>query len=282
MFDLPRWEQYKLIDSGDFEKLEQFGEVFVVRPEPIAIWTKHEDKIWDDCHATYKRKGDDGEWDIKKPFPKNWNIAWKKQKFELRTTSFKHTGLFPEQASNWEWLGKNLKPGAAVLNLFGYTGGATIACAQAKASEVVHVDASRPAISWAKTNAELSSLGKAPIRWIEDDAQKFVARELRRSRVYDAIILDPPAFGRGPKTELWKFEEHLPALLTSLWEILNRKHGLLLLNAYSLGFPPIALEQLVQASIPWTANIETVELGLEETTKRKFVVPAGIAVRVTW
>lgn len=282
MFDLPKWDQYELLDSGEFEKLERFGEVIVVRPEPIAIWAKEDPSAWDNCHATYKRKGDDGEWIIKKEFPKNWNIVWDKQKFELRTTSFKHTGIFPEQASNWQWLAENIKPKSSVLNLFGYTGGATVACAQAKAGETVHVDASRPAISWAKTNAELSGLSEAPIRWIEDDAQKFVAREQRRSRSYDAIILDPPAFGRGPKTELWKFEDDLPVLLTALWEILNKKHGILLLNAYSLGFPALALEQLVSASIPWKAKIETVELGLQETTNRKFVIPAGIAVRVIW
>jgi 23S rRNA (cytosine1962-C5)-methyltransferase len=282
MFDIPKWKEYKLLDSGEFEKLERFSEVTVIRPEPNAIWKKDNPKTWCDCHATYMRKGDDGEWDIKKKFPKSWNISWDSQKFELRTTSFKHTGLFPEQASNWKWLGENIKQSSSVLNLFGYTGGATIACANAQAGEIVHVDASRPAISWAKINAELSGQKNAQIRWIEDDAQKFVAREIRRKRLYDAIILDPPAFGRGPKTELWKFDDHLPGLLASLWEIVNKKHGLLLLNTYSLGFPVTALEQLVQSSIPWKANIKSVELGLKETTSRGFIIPAGIAVRVTW
>lgn len=275
------WKDYELLDSGNFEKCERFGDVIVVRPEPIALWTPSGSASWDRASVSYRREGMEGEWDVHKPLPKNWRVTWEDLVFLLRTTSFKHTGVFPEQAENWQWIRKHVKPGMKVLNLFGYTGGATLAAASAGAEEVVHVDASKPAITWARENAEASGLGNCKIRWIEDDVQKFVAREVRRNNVYDAIFLDPPAFGRGPKGELWKFEEHLPAFLREIKKILNQDGGLLLLNAYSLGFPTLAIEQMVKSELPFFENVSSSELMLKESTKRAFEIPTGIVVRCT-
>lgn len=168
-----------------------------------------------------------------------------------------------------------------VLNLFGYTGGATLAAASANA-EVTHVDASKPVVTWARENLELSGMGDRKVRWIEDDAQKFVAREIRRGNVYDAILMDPPAFGRGPAGELWQFEEHLPRLLADCAQILNKETGLLLVNAYSLGYPALAIENLVRTAVPFAKELSSVELTLKESTPRAFELPTGIAVRATW
>lgn len=275
------WQDYELLDSGDFEKFERFGEVLVVRPEPLALWLSCEREAWSDYHATYSRVGEEGDWEIKKSLPIDWKISWENLSFKLRTTSFKHTGVFPEQAANWAWIRENIKPGMKVLNLFGYTGGATLAAASAGA-EAVHLDSSKPAVTWAKENAELSGLGDKPIRFIVDDVQKFVAREIRRGNKYDAIFLDPPAFGRGPDGEVWKFEVHLPGLLEQLNEILNPDHGFLLLNAYSLGFPALSIEQMVRTNVPFVKSVESVELTLKETTARGFELPTGIVVRASW
>ena len=273
------WEDYELLDSGNFEKCERFGDVIVVRPEPIALWQPAGISAWEKADVVFRREGTEGDWEIRKQLPKQWKLHWEDLTFLLRTTSFKHTGVFPEQAENWTWIREHVKPGMKVLNLFGYTGGATIAAASAGAEEVVHVDGSKPAVTWARENAEASGLGDKKIRWIEDDVQKFVAREIRRGSTYDAIFLDPPAFGRGPKGELWKFEEHLPAFLGELKKILNQDGGMLLLNAYSLGFPTLAVEQMVRAELPFFSKVTSGELMLKETTKRGFEIPTGIAVR---
>jgi 23S rRNA (cytosine1962-C5)-methyltransferase len=275
------WSDYQLLDSGDFEKLERFGAVTVIRPEPLALWTRSNPDLWTKAQATYSRVGEEGDWELRSPLPSDWQITWEDLRFKLRTTSFKHTGIFPEQAANWRWIRETVKPGMKVLNLFGYTGGATIAAASAGA-EVVHLDSSKPAVTWAKENAELSGLAEKPIRFIVDDVQKFVAREIRRDHKYDAIFLDPPAFGRGPDGEVWRFEENLPGLLEQLTEILNQEHGYLLLNAYSLGFPALSIEQMVRTNIPFVKHIEAVELTLEEATPRAFKLPTGIAVRASW
>ena len=277
----PGWVDYQLVDSGNFEKLERFGDVVFVRPEPQAIWSKSlpADR-WEAADAVYARVGQDGEWDFKKTLRKSWTIGWENLTFQIRPTSFKHTGLFPEQAGNWEYIRSVLKPNASVLNLFGYTGGATLAALSAGAA-VVHVDASKPVITWAKENATHSDLADKSVRWIEDDARKFVAREVKRGHKYEMIIMDPPAFGRGPEGELWKFEEHLPELLLTCTNIMA-EHGQLIVNAYSLGFPALAIENLVTSTIP-NAKIEAVvELTLKESTERGFELPAGIAVRASW
>ena len=275
------WQDYELLDSGDFEKLERFGEIFMVRPEPQALWKKANPSAWSKAHLVYSRKGREGEWQSHKNVPDGWQVGWENLKFHVRPTSFKHTGLFPEQASNWKYLREHLKPGQKVLNLFGYTGGASVAAASVDA-DVTHCDASKPVVTWGRENLELSGLSDKKCRWIVDDAQKFVAREIRRDNKYDVILMDPPAFGRGPDGEVWQFENHLPALLDDCVKILNPDHGLLLVNAYSLGFPGLAVENMVKTAVPFAKNFETVELTLKESSDRGFELPTGVVVRATW
>ncbi len=275
------WSDIALLDSGNFEKCERYGDIVMVRPEPQALWNVGDASVWASAHLAYKRQGREGEWTIHKSVPESWNVTWENLTFRIRPTSFKHTGLFPEQASNWKWIRENVKAGMTVLNLFGYTGGATLAAASVGA-DVTHCDASKPVVTWGKENAELSGLGAAPIRWIVDDVQKFVSREIRRGNTYDVIMLDPPAFGRGPEGELWQFEEHLPALLVDCAKLLKPESGMLLLNAYSLGFPALALENLVRTTMPFVKAIAAVELTLKEESPRAFELPTGIVIRATW
>lgn len=276
------WNDIELLDSGEFEKCERYGDVIMIRPEPQALWSKHSsDDAWKKAWATYTRTGREGDWDIVRPLPPSWTVDWEDLTFRIRTTSFKHTGLFPEQASNWKYLRSVIKPGMKVLNLFGYTGGATLAAASAGA-EVVHVDGSKPAVTWVKENIELSGLASRVVRYIADDVMKFVAREVRRGNVYDCIVMDPPAFGRGPEGELWKFDEHLPKLLELCTQILNQKTGHLLVNAYSLGYPALAIENLIRTAVPMAQQLAAVELTLKETTPRAFELPAGIVIRAAW
>lgn len=275
------WTDIALLDSGNFEKCERYGDIIMIRPEPQALWDVGDSSVWPTAHLAYKRQGREGEWTVHKPVPESWNVSWENLTFRIRPTSFKHTGLFPEQASNWKWIRENVKSGMTVLNLFGYTGGATLAAASVGA-DVTHCDASKPVVTWGKENAELSGLGDKTIRWIVDDVQKFVAREIRRGNTYDVIMLDPPAFGRGPEGELWQFEEHLPALLDDCARLLKPESGMLLLNAYSLGFPALALENLVRTAMPFVKNIAAVELTLKEESPRAFELPTGIVIRATW
>lgn len=278
--EIAPWVDYALLDSGNGEKLERFGDVIMIRPDPQAMWPREGRKEWDTAHLTYKRQGREGEWVVKHEVPPMWTIGWEDLVFRIRPTSFKHTGLFPEQASNWQWLRKHLKPGMRVLNLFGYTGGASVAAASVDC-DVTHVDASKPVVTWGRENLEASSLQEKKVRWIVDDAQKFVAREIRRESKYDAILMDPPAFGRGPEGEVWQFEDHLAALLAGCRQLLKQESGILLVNAYSLGFPALAVENIVKTTVP-QAKIESAELTLEEQTKRKFLLPTGVVVRATW
>ncbi|MFH2062911.1 MAG: class I SAM-dependent methyltransferase [bacterium] len=271
------WMDYELLDSGNQEKCERFGGVTVVRPEPQALWSPVRPEVWASATARFEQRGDDGSWRVKSEPPESWSAEWNGLRFGLRLSSFKHTGVFPEQAVNWAFLQENLRPDAKLLNLFGYTGGATLAALSAGA-EVVHVDASRPAIAAARRNAELSGLADRPARWIEDDAMKFVQREVRRERRYDAIVLDPPAFGRGPKGEIWRFETGLRPLLAECARLLDAD-GILIVNAYSLGFPALVVEQTVREAFPSAVEVESVELTLPERTERGFLLPAGITVR---
>src|SRR3989338_69097 len=238
-----QWENYQLLDSGDGKKLERFGEVTVVRPEFQALWAPEQPALWSGAHAEYVQDGEDGRWETHGNVPDSWTVRYHDLVFSLRRASFKHTGLFPEQAANWDVIQKTVKKGATTLNLFGYTGGATLAGLRAGA-EVVHVDASKPAIASAKKNAELSGLHDRTVRWIVDDAMTFVEREVRRARRYNLVIMDPPAFGRGPKREIWRFEDHLTPLLALCKDLLRPK-GVLMVNAYSMGFSARVVEQTV-------------------------------------
>ncbi len=275
------WQDFELLDSGNFEKCERFGDVVMIRPEPQALWRGFDESIWATANLAYKRQGREGEWTVKKPVPESWNIKWENLTFRIRPTSFKHTGLFPEQSSNWQWLRENVTSSMNVLNLFGYTGGSTLAAASTGA-KVTHCDASKPVVTWGKENAELSGLADRPIRWIVDDVQAFVAREIRRGNFYDVIIMDPPAFGRGPDGEVWQFETHLPALLAECAKLLNPGTGKLLVNAYSLGFPALSIENLIRTNVPVVKTIEAVELTLKESSTRGFELPTGIALRCSW
>ena len=276
------WSDYELLDSGDNMKLERFGEIVVARPETQALWKKNRPKIWEDAHAEFKFEDKKGAWAFKKPVPESWQLSWKDARFLARLTSFKHTGIFPEQLPNWEWLSERCRDVRRpdmpnVLNLFGYTGIASIVSAQAGAF-VTHVDASKQSLDWAHENARLSSIGEDKIRWILDDALAFVKREARRGAKYDGITLDPPAFGRGAKGEVWKIEEDLPKLLESLKELLSDKPGsFFLLNGYAAGYASRAFAQAVE-SVFGEVGGEAGELHIKESSSVR-VVPAGIFVR---
>lgn len=271
-----RLESYELIDSGEGEKLERYGEFVLRRPDPQAIWGKINPTEWEKADAFFK----DGKWKEKKELPKFWNVKIGELVFKIGLASFKHTGVFPEHASNWSWTENLLKienRKLKILNLFGYTGGATLAVAK-EGAEVVHVDASKPSVARAKENANLSGLGEAPIRWIVDDALDFVKREIKRGNKYDGIILDPPSFGRGAKGQVWKIEEGLLALLQACKEIWNGKF--ILLNGYAAGYSSDAYAQILSSVFGIElSKIEKGELNIKESGERGFLLPAGIFAR---
>jgi len=276
------WSDYELLDSGDNMKLERFGAVVVVRPETQALWRKLRPELWESAHAEFAFRDKKGAWAIKKTVPESWPVAWHDARALARLTGFKHTGIFPEQAPNWEWLSKRcrdvVRPDMPqVLNLFGYTGIASVVAAQSGAF-VTHVDASKQSLDWAHENARVSGVGEGSIRWMLDDALAFVKREARRGAKYDGIILDPPAFGRGAKGEVWKIEEDLPTLLGALKEIFSDKSGsFFLVNGYAAGYAPRALAQAVESTFGETGG-ECGELFIQESSTER-VIPAGIYVR---
>ena len=277
-------KSYELIDSGNFEKLEQFGEFCVRRPEPQALWTKSlSEEFWSlKANAHFrKEKGSNerGVWDIKKGVPDKWFIPYNSKNlalnFKISLSSFKHVGLFPEQASNWEFLATNIPklttPKPKFLNLFAYTGGASLVCRQMGA-DVTHVDSVKPVLSWARENMEVSKLDS--IRWMAEDALKFVKREARRGNHYQGILLDPPAYGRGPEGEKWVLEEQIDDLLRSVKEILDPKEHILLTNVYSLGFSTLVVENLVNGIFNVPENAQSGELYLNDQYDKK--LPLGV------
>ena len=277
-------KSYELIDSGNFEKLEQFGEFCVRRPEPQALWTKSlSEEFWSlKANAHFrKEKGSNerGVWDIKKGVPDKWFIPYNSKNlalnFKISLSSFKHVGLFPEQASNWEFLATNIPklttPKPKFLNLFAYTGGASLVCRQMGA-DVTHVDSVKPVLSWARENMEVSKLDS--IRWMAEDALKFVKREARRGNHYQGILLDPPAYGRGPEGEKWVLEEQIDDLLRSVKEILDSKEHILLTNVYSLGFSTLVVENLVNGIFSVPENAQSGELYLNDQYDKK--LPLGV------
>lgn len=273
------WSDYELLDSGDTMKLERFGEIIVARPETQALWKKQKPELWESAHAIFAFRDKRGAWDVRKPVPKSWELGWDTVRFTAELTGFKHTGIFPEQAPNWQWLqeqiGKLEKP--RVLNLFGYTGIATIVSAHAGAV-VTHVDASKQSLDWAHNNARRTGINEDSIRWILDDAFAFVKREARRGVIYDGVILDPPAFGRGAKGEVWKIEENFSPLLDTLKCILSTKQGsFFLVNGYAAGYAPRAFAQAVESTFGDVTG-EAGELFIQESSTKR-VVPAGIYVR---
>lgn len=272
--------EYELLDSGREEKLERFGDFVLARPDPQALWEKSlGEGEWQKAAGRYERKGKEGVWHAKN-LPKEWQIEFGGLKFLIKPTSFKHTGLFPEQLSNWEWMQDALRKSTAptVLNLFGYTGGATLAAAKTGA-KVTHVDASKTAVAWARENAKLSGLEEKPIRWIVEDVLVFVTREIKRGVKYDAVIMDPPAFGHGPGGELWKIEEDFLKLIELCGEMLSDKPLFVLINGYAAGYSPLAfaynLEKFQKKS---GGTIEYGDLTIAQKGSER-VLPAGIFAR---
>ena len=251
------WKDYEVIDTSKGEKLEKWGKYALLRPDPQVIWdTPRKDRAWNNCNAHYHRSAKGGgEWEFF-DLPKQWQISYKSLTFNLQPFSFKHTGLFPEQAVNWDWFSDKIKKALEkepnrqikVLNLFAYTGGATIAAAKAGAA-VTHVDASKGMVTWAKENAVSSGLEDAQIRYIVDDCVKFVEREIRRGNRYDAVIMDPPSYGRGPKGEIWKIEENIHAFVKLCTEVLTDKPLFYLLNSYTTGLQPAVLSYLLSVEV---------------------------------
>lgn len=272
------WADYEILDSGNNRKLERWGGHVVVRPETQAIWEPRHPELWVDARAEFNFVGSKGVW-RNKGVPASWELSWRDARFSARLGSFKHLGIFPEQVANWEWIEKKVKDlnKPKVLNLFGYTGIASIVAAKASA-EVTHLDASKQSNVWAKENAELSGVAENGIRYLLDDATKFVSREARRGAEYDGIILDPPAFGRGPANEVWRIEEHLQRLLKDTEKIFSKKPGsFFLLNGYAAGYSAVAFSQVVTDVFP-DAQGEFGELQIEES-KSDRVIPSGIYVR---
>lgn len=278
---------YELIDTGGFEKLERFGKYILRRPEPQAVWEKHlpEDKWLELADAVFKRdknSEEKGMWSYRKDMPENWPFHYKSNNLSLRSklslSSFKHVGLFPEQAVNWEYISEKLAtmtaPGPTVLNLFAYTGLASLAARQ-KGADVTHVDSVKPVISWARANMEMSELDN--IRWVVEDALKFVKREVRRGKKYNGLILDPPAYGRGPNGEKWLLEAHINELIELSVQLLEEKDFFLVINLYSLGFSAMILENLFKAHFPQAPNQECGELYLQDRSGSK--LPLGIYYR---
>jgi 23S rRNA (cytosine1962-C5)-methyltransferase len=279
------WDDYGLIDSGNGRKLERFGAYKVVRPEPQCLWRPAlDDAAWDGADAVFDPEGEEdaGRWRYSGPAPAPFPLGWRGVKFLGRFTPFRHLGFFPEQAANWDWLETRLKASGKpqkLLNLFGYTGVASLVCAKAGAS-VTHVDASRRAVAWARENAELSGLAERPIRWLTEDARKWVQREVRRESKYDGIILDPPKYGRGPGGEVWRLLEDLPNLVADCADLLSADASFLLLNAYAERISGLALAGLLAEAMAGRGGaIDWGELALIEEGGERGV---GVSFFARW
>ncbi len=277
------WKDYELIDAGNGEKLENWNGVILRRPDPQAIWpVENIDEIWKNPDGFYHRSHTGGgSWDFKRKLKDFWCVNYKDLTFKVSPTNFKHTGLFPEQAANWDFAIEKIKKAnrpIKVLNLFAYTGGATMACSYAGATEVVHVDAAKGMVEWAKENMKLSKLENNKIRFIVDDCIKFVEREIRRGNKYDVIIMDPPSYGRGPNGEKWKFEENIYNLINLCIKVLSDKPLFFLINSYTTGISSSVLENILKLKLVplYPAGIvDSGEIGLP-ITKNNMVLPCGI------
>lgn len=282
MWIADQWKDYQVLDTSRGEKLERWGDYILVRPDPQVIWdTKHENKNWKKKNGHYHRSSKGGgEWEFF-DLPEQWSIHYRDLTFQLKPFSFKHTGLFPEQAVNWDWFSEKIRKAnrpVKVLNLFAYTGGATLAAASAGAS-VTHVDASKGMVTWAKENAKSSGLADAPIRWLVDDCVKFVEREIRRGNKYDAIIMDPPSYGRGPKGEIWKIEESLYPFVKLCTQILADKPLFFLINSYTTGLAPSVLTYILSTELKqFGGHVTADEIGLP-VKDSGLVLPCGASGR---
>lgn len=284
MFLADDWKDYELIDIGNGEKLERWGDIILRRPDPQVIWPASDEKLWNKAHAHFQRSDSgEGSWKYYQEIPQEWNISYKDLIFHVKPMGLKHTGLFPEQAVNWSWIIdkiKSCKEPVKVLNLFAYTGGATAAAAYAGAEEVCHVDSAKGMVSWAKENIQLSGLEHCRVRFIVDDAVKFVQREVRRGRQYDGIIMDPPSFGRGPKGEVWKIENELYELVELCSQILSPHPLFFLINAYTTGLAPAVLSNILTVTLnkKYGGKTNAEEVGLP-VTGTALVLPCGASGR---
>lgn len=283
MWCAKNWKDYELLDTSEGERLERWGKYILVRPDPQIVW-KNDNKspLWKKADATYKRSAKGGGAWGNNRLPEQWKIGYNDLEFVIKPTGFKHTGLFPEQAANWDWFSdliKNSGRKIKVLNLFAYTGGATVAAAKAGAS-VCHVDASKGMVAQAKENAALSGLSEAPIRYIVDDCKKFVEREIKRGNRYDGIIMDPPSYGRGPSGEVWKIEECIDEFVRLAVSVLSDKPLFFLLNSYTTGLSPLAMRYIVDLNLvsKFGGNVEAGELALPVSQTSGFL-PCGASVR---
>ena len=282
MWIADQWKDYEVLDTSGGEKLERWGDYLLVRPDPQVIWNTPKDLPgWRKMNGHYYRSSKGGgEWEFF-DLPKQWEIAYKDLRFNLKPFSFKHTGLFPEQAVNWDWFSDKIKNAGRpvkVLNLFAYTGGATLAAAAAGAA-VTHVDASKGMVNWAKENAKSSGLEAAPIRWLVDDCIKFVEREIRRGNHYDGIIMDPPSYGRGPKGEIWKIEDSIYDFIKLCTQILSDAPLFFLVNSYTTGLAPAVLTYMLSTELKrFGGHVDSQEIGLP-VTKTGLVLPCGASGR---
>lgn len=274
-------KDYILLDAGDKEKLESWNGVILRRPDPMAIWPKIHPELWNKAKATYNRSNKGGgSWSFKERLPKSWTVSYKDLTFKVSPTGFKHTGLFPEQQANWDFISENLKPNAKVLNLFAYTGAASIVALNTGA-EVVHVDASKGMNEWAKENRNLSGLKDRSIRFIVEDCLKFMQREIRRGHKYDAIIMDPPSYGRGPDNELFKFEDKINPLIEAAIELLSDDPSFIIINTYTTGYSPITISNALRRNLEnrgFIANVKSDEIGIH-IDNSNYDLPCGSTTR---
>ena len=281
MYVADGWKDYALLDAGNGEKLERWGDVVLLRPDPQAVWPMGEIRT---PHAHYIRSSTGGgHWEYERQLPESWNIRYRDLTFVVRPTGFKHTGLFPEQAVNWDWMRSKLRnrPNAKVLNLFAYTGGATCACAKEQA-QVVHVDAAKGMLAWAKDNLAASGLSDAPVRFLADDAMKFVLREQRRGNRYDGILMDPPSYGRGPDGEMWKIEQDIYPLVEAAAKLLSDEPLFFLINSYTTGLAPTVIQNVLSVALKGTgARVEAAELCLP-VKRDDLLFPCGATGRAWW
>lgn len=285
MFLCDQWRDYEVLDTGDGEKLERWKDVILRRPDPQVIWPKAEPKLWERADAWYNRsETGGGKWQFFRSLPERWVVTLGELKFYVRPTGFKHTGLFPEQAANWvfmqEQIGRLTAQGRQpkVLNLFAYTGGATLACAAAGA-QVTHVDAAKGMVQWAKENRDLTGVPESRTRFIVEDAKAFVQRELRRGNRYDGILMDPPSYGRGPNGEVWKLEDELYGLVELCAQALSDQPAFLLINGYTTGFAASVLGNIAQRCTGGRGHVVADELALCVTSGG--VLPCGASARWT-
>ena len=274
------WKDYELIDASAGERLERWGDIILIRPDPQVIWnTEKANPLWRSAHARYLRSNTGGgKWQVYKKIPESWPVRYRDLSFNVKPMGFKHTGIFPEQAVNWDLAAdiiRSSKRPLNVLNLFGYTGCATVSCLRAGAS-VCHVDASKGMVAWAKENAASSGVADKAVRWIVDDCGKFVAREIRRGRSYDGIILDPPSYGRGPSGEIWKLEEQLFSFIELCVDVLSEDPSFVILNSYTTGLSPSVMEYILGVTVKqrFGGTVSSDEIGLK-CTQSGLCVPCG-------